>query len=174
MTRLARLGIGTKARYPEPHEQRAHCARHLGGEIRWYTFAAPDERRPVLVLTRDAVIDALDELIVVPATRTVRGIGTEVLLTTDDGVPATCALIARLDPARWQEAERALLVACGFAEPTTSDRQTTVLASARVAVHRNLIPRFAPQPRLKQERIAGFVASAPESSQTAWCSTRPP
>lgn len=48
------------------------------GEIRWYAFAAPDERRPVLVLTRDAVIDALNELIVVPATRTVRGIGTEV------------------------------------------------------------------------------------------------
>jgi mRNA interferase MazF len=105
------------------------------GEIRWYTFAAPDKRRPVLVLTRDAVIDALNELIVVPATRTVRGINTEVLLTTDDGVPATCALnfdhvslarrdrlgavIARLDPARWPEAERALLVACGFAEPTT-------------------------------------------------------
>jgi mRNA interferase MazF len=101
------------------------------GEIRWYTFAAPDKRRPVLILTRDAVIDALNEMIVVPATRTVRGIS----LTTDDGVPATCALnfdhvslarrdrlgavIARLDAARWPEAERALLIACGFAEPTT-------------------------------------------------------
>jgi mRNA interferase MazF len=26
------------------------------GEIRWYTFAAPDKRRPVLLLTRDDVI----------------------------------------------------------------------------------------------------------------------
>jgi mRNA interferase MazF len=34
------------------------------GEVRWYTFAAPDKRRPVLVLTRDEVIDALNEIIV--------------------------------------------------------------------------------------------------------------
>ena len=27
------------------------------GEIRWYMFAAPDKRRPVLLLTRDDVID---------------------------------------------------------------------------------------------------------------------
>ncbi len=44
------------------------------GEIRWYTFAAPDKRRPVLLLTRDEVIDALNEIIVVPVTRTIRGI----------------------------------------------------------------------------------------------------
>lgn len=104
------------------------------GEIRWYTFAAPDKRRPVLVLTRDAVIDALNEFIVVPATRTVRGISTEVFLTTDDGMPATCALnfdhvslarrdrlgavITRLAAERWPEAERAPLTACGFTEPT--------------------------------------------------------
>jgi mRNA interferase MazF len=40
------------------------------GEIRWYTFAAPDKRRPVLLLTRPNVIDTLDEIIVAPATRT--------------------------------------------------------------------------------------------------------
>lgn len=44
------------------------------GEIRWYTFAAPDKRRPVLLLTRDEVIETLNELIVVPATRTIRGL----------------------------------------------------------------------------------------------------
>jgi mRNA interferase MazF len=54
------------------------------GEIRWYTFAAPDKRRPVLLLTRATVIDSLNELIVVPATRTVRGIATEIVLTVDD------------------------------------------------------------------------------------------
>lgn len=32
-------------------------------EIRWYTFAAPDKRPPVMLLTRDAVIDALNEII---------------------------------------------------------------------------------------------------------------
>ena len=38
------------------------------GEIRWYTFARPDKRRPVLLLTRDVVIESLNEIIVVPAT----------------------------------------------------------------------------------------------------------
>jgi mRNA interferase MazF len=101
-----------------------------GGEIRWYTFAAPDKRRPVLLLMRDDVIDALNELIVVPATRTIRGIETEVLLSPEDGMPTACALnfdhvslaqrsrlgaaIATLSPARWPEVERALLIACGF------------------------------------------------------------
>jgi mRNA interferase MazF len=100
------------------------------GEIRWYTFAAPDKRRPVLVLTRDEVIDALNEIIVVPATRTIRGIATEVLLSSDDGMPTGCALNfdhmslaqrSRLGPVlttlpvvRWTEVERALLIACGF------------------------------------------------------------
>jgi len=31
------------------------------GEIRWYTFATPDKRRPVLLLTRTSVIDTLKE-----------------------------------------------------------------------------------------------------------------
>jgi mRNA interferase MazF len=44
------------------------------GEIRWYTFAQPDKRRPVLLLTRDTVIDSINEIIVVPATRTIRGL----------------------------------------------------------------------------------------------------
>ena len=59
------------------------------GEIRWYKFAAPDKRRPVLLLTRDTVIDTLNEIIVVPATRTIRGIATEIVLTSDDGMPTT-------------------------------------------------------------------------------------
>ena len=62
------------------------------GEIRWYTFASPDKRRPVLLLTRDAVVDTLNEIIVVPATRTIRGIATEVVLSQADGMPVDCAL----------------------------------------------------------------------------------
>lgn len=101
------------------------------GEIRWYTFAAPDKRRPVLVLSRNSVIAHLNEVIVVPATRTIRGIATEVVLTADDGMPTACALnfdhvsiarkervgamITNLHDTRWQEVERALLTACGFA-----------------------------------------------------------
>jgi mRNA-degrading endonuclease toxin of MazEF toxin-antitoxin module len=62
------------------------------GEIRWYTFAQPDKRRPVLLLTRDVVIESLNELIVVPATRTIRGLTTEVILAPEEGVPVACAL----------------------------------------------------------------------------------
>ena len=38
------------------------------GDIRWYTFQLPDKRRPVLILTRDEVIDRLNEIVIVPAT----------------------------------------------------------------------------------------------------------
>ncbi len=100
------------------------------GEIRWYTFASPDKRRPVLLLTRDAVIDTLNEIIAVPATRTIRGLSTEVLLSPNDGMPTSCALdfdhvgiaqrarlgavLTTLAESRWAEVENALLIACGF------------------------------------------------------------
>lgn len=103
------------------------------GEIRWYTFRRPDKRRPVLILTRNEVIDRLNEIIVVPLTRTIRGLATEVILTPDDGMPMACALnfdhvslaqreqigavLSYLPQARWPEAQQALLLACGFEEP---------------------------------------------------------
>jgi mRNA interferase MazF len=62
------------------------------GEIGWYTYRPPDKRRPVLLLTRPDVIVHLNEIIVVPATRTIRGVNTEVVLTQEDGMPVTCAL----------------------------------------------------------------------------------
>ena len=34
------------------------------GEIRWYKFASPDKRRPVLILTRDSFIEYLGEVTV--------------------------------------------------------------------------------------------------------------
>jgi mRNA interferase MazF len=62
------------------------------GEIRWYTFRPPDKRRPVLILTRNDVIEQLNEIIVAPATRTIRGLTTEIVLTMADGMPTACAL----------------------------------------------------------------------------------
>jgi len=62
------------------------------GEIRGFAFAAPDKRRPVLLLTRDDVIDRLNEIIAVPVTRTIRGIESEVPLSPEDGMPTVCAL----------------------------------------------------------------------------------
>ncbi len=103
------------------------------GEIRWYTFRLPDKRRPVLILTRDEVIDRLNEIIVVPVTRTIRGLTTEVVLTPEDGMPVVCALnfdhislaqrdriggvLCSLPEARWPEVQRAFMTACGFGTP---------------------------------------------------------
>ena len=102
------------------------------GEIRWYTFRLPDKRRPVLILSRSELVDRLGELIVVPATRTVRGLDTEVVLGPDDGMPVACALnfdhvalaqrdrigpvICELPTTRWAEVRTALLEACGFGD----------------------------------------------------------
>jgi mRNA interferase MazF len=100
------------------------------GEIRWSTFHLPDKRRPVLALTRDEVIDRLNEIIVVPVTRTIRGLQTEVLLTEEDGMPAACAanfdhlalgqrnrfgsVLCTFSEQRSPEVRRGLLTACGF------------------------------------------------------------
>jgi mRNA interferase MazF len=62
------------------------------GEIRWYTFKRPDKRRPVLVLTRDSILEYLGEVTVAPVTSTVRGIPSEVVLSTADGMPRECAV----------------------------------------------------------------------------------
>jgi mRNA interferase MazF len=82
------------------------------------------------VLTRDEVIDRLNEIIVAPVTRTIRGLRTEVLLTEEDGMPAAFAVnfdhislgqrdrfgsvLCNLSEERWPEVRSALLVACGF------------------------------------------------------------
>ncbi len=61
------------------------------GDVRWYTFKAPDKRRPVLILTRDSAITVLNSVTVAPITSTIRSIPTEVVLTEEDGLPGTCA-----------------------------------------------------------------------------------
>ena len=100
------------------------------GEIRWYRFARPDKRRPVLLLSRDSVIPYLGEVTIAPITSTIRGIETEVPLTRADRMPHDCAinldhiqtvqqsrigpLITTLTPARMIEVRSALLFALGF------------------------------------------------------------
>ena len=100
------------------------------GEIRWYRFRAPDKRRPVVVLTRDSVLEYLGEVTVAPITSTIRAIPSEVVLDPDDGVPQRCAinldhlqtvskdrlggLVATLPAARMVEVRDALLFALGY------------------------------------------------------------
>jgi mRNA interferase MazF len=101
------------------------------GEIRWYRFAAPDKRRPVLLLTRDSALEYLGEVTVAPVTPTIREIPTEVVLTPGDGMPRECAinldhmqtvakakiggLLTTLAPTRMAEVRMALLFTLGYA-----------------------------------------------------------
>ena len=62
------------------------------GEIRWYKFKNPDKRRPVVILTRDSILEYLGEVTIAPITSTIRDIPTEVFLTHDDGMRKDCAI----------------------------------------------------------------------------------
>lgn len=62
------------------------------GEIRWYKFARPDKKRPVLILTRDSVLEYLGEVTIAPITSTIRDIPSEVFLSKDDGMLRNCAI----------------------------------------------------------------------------------
>jgi len=100
------------------------------GEVRWYRFARPDKRRPVVILTRDSILEYLGEVTVAPITTTVRGIPSEVLLGPGDGMPRDCAVnldhvqtvskgkigrvITTLGPRKLMEIRSALLFALGF------------------------------------------------------------
>jgi mRNA interferase MazF len=62
-------------------------------EVRWYTFATPDKRRPVLILTRNSALRFLAGITVAPITSTIRSIPSEVLLSpAQDGMLNVCAV----------------------------------------------------------------------------------
>ncbi len=102
------------------------------GEVRWYTFKAPDKRRPVLVLTRNSSIGVLNAVTVAPITSTVRDVPSEVLLDEDDGLMNECAvdlhslqtvpktnlgpLITTLSGERMREVEEAVRFSLEFEE----------------------------------------------------------
>jgi len=62
------------------------------GEIRWYRFKAPDKRRPVVILTRDTILEYLGEVTVAPVTTTIRDIPSEVFLSRTDGMMRDCTI----------------------------------------------------------------------------------
>ena len=102
------------------------------GEVRWYRFAQPDKRRPVVVLTRGSIIEYLGEVTVAPVTSTIRDIPSEVLLSPLDGMPGDCAinldhvqtaskgrvgaLITTLSADKMVQIRQALLFALGFGD----------------------------------------------------------
>ena len=62
------------------------------GDVRFYQFAPPDKKRPVVVLTRDSAIAYLSTVTVAPITSTIRGVPSEVVLNEEDGIKAPCAV----------------------------------------------------------------------------------
>jgi len=62
------------------------------GEVRWYKFTNPDKKRPVVILTRNSVLEYLGEVTIAPVTSTIREIPSEVLLSKDDGMQNDCAI----------------------------------------------------------------------------------
>jgi len=101
------------------------------GDVYWYTFRAPDKRRPVLILTRTSAIPYLTGITVAQITTTIRGTASEVLLSpAEDGVLAECVvntdniqtiqraqlgdLITELSPERMREVRTAIEFALGF------------------------------------------------------------
>ena len=62
------------------------------GEVRWYKFQPPDKNRPVLILTRDSILEYLGEVTVAPITSTIRDIPSEVFLSKEEGMPKGCAI----------------------------------------------------------------------------------
>jgi len=98
------------------------------GEV-WWVEDPELGRRPHMVLTRQAAIPVLLRILAVPATRTIRGIPTEVSLGPEDGMPDECVLsldnltvipralfverITRLRPERLGAVCQALAIATG-------------------------------------------------------------
>ena len=100
------------------------------GEIRWYKFIKPDKRRPVLILTRDSILEYLGEVTVAPVTSVIRNIPSEVFISKDDGMPRDCvvncdhiqtvskgkigSLITLLPQIKMNSVRRAILFALGL------------------------------------------------------------
>jgi mRNA interferase MazF len=56
------------------------------GEVWTYEFRRPDKRRPVVVLSRTDAIDVLETVMVAPVTSTIRGLPSEVVIGTTEGL----------------------------------------------------------------------------------------
>ncbi len=65
------------------------------GEVWWADLPPPVGSRPVVILTRDAVLQSIGAIVVALVTRTVRQLPTEVVLGRRQGLPVRC--VANLD-----------------------------------------------------------------------------
>ncbi len=99
------------------------------GDIWMLRFAPPDKRRPVVVLSRQSLIDVLHTVMVTAITSTRRGSPTEVDLGVEDGLKGPCtanlahvhtvaqrdlrSYVSTLSATKMREVCRALAIATG-------------------------------------------------------------
>ncbi len=108
-------------------------ARRLSrGDIWMYEFSTPDKRRPVVILSRQAVIPLLRTVMVAPITSAVHGVPSEVLVGPEHGLKRASAInldhvqtvdklrlrqfVAHLSPGVMAEVCRAFAAATGCSE----------------------------------------------------------
>jgi mRNA interferase MazF len=108
-------------------------ARRLNrGDIWMYTFAKPDKRRPVLVISRQSVIPLLRTVMVAPITSAIHGVPSEVRVGIEHGLKHESAInfdhvqtvdqarlksfVGHVDNTLMSEACQALAVATGCPE----------------------------------------------------------
>jgi len=101
-------------------------------EVWWAELPPPVKSRPVVILTRNAVVDSMESLVVGLVTRSIRGLQTEVSLGRREGLPCPCAvnldniltiprerlkrLMGALSQEKTSELDRAILHALGVSE----------------------------------------------------------
>ena len=77
------------------------------GEVWWVDFPAPTGRRPAVLMSRNQAYRVRAAVTVVPLTRTIRNIASEVPLGPTDGVPKTSVAnaddVTTIPKARLQE-----------------------------------------------------------------------
>ncbi len=100
------------------------------GDVHWYSFAPPDKRRPVVILTRQPALSFLTAITVAPLTARLRPTRSYVRVSRADGLREESAVnldgiqtipsdqlgpfIASLPPARVRQIEAAIAYALGL------------------------------------------------------------
>ena len=86
------------------------------GEVWWAELPPPLGSRPIVILTRDSVLQSIGAIVVALVTRTVRQLPTGVVLSRRQGLPVRC--VANLDNILTVPRHRLkrLMVACDAAK----------------------------------------------------------
>ena len=100
------------------------------GDIRWYRFASPNKRRPVLILGHETILRSGSDIPVIPLSTQIRGLPWEVMLGSDEGFLVPSVLkpewirsvapdeigpwICSFPAQRWKDIRAALLAVLGL------------------------------------------------------------